>query len=204
MGPECTLSLSQEPIICPILNLTNPVYVSPFHLPKSHLMLSLPSISRSSKGSLSLRFHRFNPSCTSPDSHSRHIHRQFHSYWFDIPKFISWRVYFSKFLLMCLLHFPLTPSILSPNIFLSNLFSDTISPSSSLSAWDQVSYPYKTTGNTIFLSTLIIIFWYSKLEDRRFCTELEKTFPASNCIDLLIHHAMIIWSTASVFKKTNK
>ena len=49
MGPEDSLPHTQELAICPILNLINPVYVSPFHLPKinlilpSHLRLGLPS-----------------------------------------------------------------------------------------------------------------------------------------------------------------
>ena len=44
------------------------------------------------------------------------------------------------------LHFPVTSSLLGPNILLSTLFSVTLSLRSSLSMSDQVSHPYKVTG----------------------------------------------------------
>jgi len=36
---------------------------------------------------------------------------------------------------------------------------------------DQVSHPYKTTGEIVDLYVLIVIFLDSKLENKRFCTE---------------------------------
>jgi hypothetical protein len=36
---------------------------------------------------------------------------------------------------------------------------------------DQVSHPYNTTGKSIFPYILIFTFLYSKLKDKRFCTE---------------------------------
>jgi hypothetical protein len=36
---------------------------------------------------------------------------------------------------------------------------------------DQVSHPYKTTGKTTVLYTLICVFLDSNPEDKRFCTE---------------------------------
>ena len=47
------------------------------------------------------------------------------------------------------LQFPVTSSLLGPNTLLSNLFSNTLSLRSSLSVSDQVSHPYRTTGNII-------------------------------------------------------
>jgi hypothetical protein len=44
------------------------------------------------------------------------------------------------------LHSAVTSSILGPNVLLSTLFSNTLSPCCSLSVRDQVSHPYKTTG----------------------------------------------------------
>jgi hypothetical protein len=45
-----------------------------------------------------------------------------------------------------LLHYPVILPLLGPNILLSTLFSKTLRLCSSLSASDQVSRPYKTTG----------------------------------------------------------
>ena len=69
------------------------------------------------------------------------------------------------------LHSPVTSSLLSPNILLSNLFSNTLSLRFSLIVGDHVSHPYRTTGNIILLYILIFIFSASKLEDKRFYTE---------------------------------
>jgi hypothetical protein len=55
--------------------------------------------------------------------------------------------------LRSLLHFPVTSSLLGPNILLSTLFSKTLSLRSSLNVSDQVSQPYKTTGQIMSLYT---------------------------------------------------
>ena len=48
-------------------------------------------------------------------------------------------------------HSSLTSSLLGPNLFLSTLFSNTLSLHSSLSVRDQVSHPYTTMGKIIVL-----------------------------------------------------
>jgi len=53
------------------------------------------------------------------------------------------------------LHSPVTSSLLGPNILLNILFSNTLSLLSSLNVSDQVSHPYKITGNIIILYILI-------------------------------------------------
>ena len=68
--------------------------------------------------------------------------------------------------------FPVTSSLLGPNILLNTMFSNTLGFFSSRNVNDQVSQPYKTTGNIIVLYILIFKFLGSKLEDKRFCTEL--------------------------------
>jgi len=52
------------------------------------------------------------------------------------------------------LHFPVTSSLWNPNTFLSVLFSYTLSLRCSLSVSDQVLYPNKTAGKTIYLNHL--------------------------------------------------
>jgi len=54
------------------------------------------------------------------------------------------------------------------NILLSTLLSNTLSLRYSFSVSDQVSHPHKTSK---IIVTYIFIFFDSKLEDKRFCTE---------------------------------
>ena len=62
------------------------------------------------------------------------------------------------------LHSPVTSSLLGPNTLLSILFSNTLSLRSSLSVSDQVSHPYRTTGNIIVLY-ILMLHYYSKIFD---------------------------------------
>ena len=59
--------------------------------------------------------------------------------------------------LFSFLHSPVTSSLLGPNILFNALFSNTLSSRSSLNISDQVSHPYKTTGN-ITLLTMVMKF----------------------------------------------
>ena len=56
--------------------------------------------------------------------------------------------------LCSLLHSSVTSSLLVPNILLNTMFSNTLSFLSSYNINDQVSHPYKTTGEIIFSSEL--------------------------------------------------
>jgi hypothetical protein len=64
-----------------------------------------------------------------------------------------------------------TPSLLGPNISHNTLLSNTLGLRFSHNIRYKVSHPYKTTGKIIVLCILTFTFFYSKLEEKVFCTE---------------------------------
>jgi len=92
------------------------------------LRLDLPKFSSLHQNSIS----------TSPLRHMGYMPRPSHSSRFCHSNNIRWAVQITR-----LLHSPVTPSLLGPNMLLNTLFSNTLSLRSSLSVRDQVSYPYK-------------------------------------------------------------
>jgi hypothetical protein len=61
-------------------------------------------------------------------------------------------------ILCSFLQSPVTSYLFGPNIFLSTLFSNTLSLCFSLNVRDQVSHPYSTTAKIIVLYILIFMF----------------------------------------------
>ena len=80
------------------------------------------------------------------------------------------------------LHSPVTSSLLRPNILLTTLFANTLSPHSSPSVSNQVWHPHKTIGKIIVLYAWIFNFLNSTLEDKRFCTEWKQAFTHFNLL----------------------
>jgi hypothetical protein len=108
----------------------------------------------------------------------------------------EYREYRSLSLLLCsLIHAPVTSSLLGPNIFLGALFSNTLSIRSSLNVSDQVSHPYKTTGKTTFLYTLIFIFFDRKTGRQKI---LHRTLPMLPLVGGIMTNYCGIQSTNSV------
>ena len=71
-------------------------------------------------------------------------------------------------LLCSLPHFLVTSTLLGSNILLGGNFPNNFNRRYSLSVFDLVSHPYKTTGKIIIVYTLTFLFLDSTLEDKIF------------------------------------
>ena len=120
----------QSSLCLPIPPLEDPIFI--------------PFTFRSSKLALSLRFPLQIPLCTSPLPHVCHMPHPSHSSWFDHSKNI-WRVQTYNYSLCSLLH-PSPLATCHPHVFLSTLFSHTLSICSSM--WETKFHTYiLITGN---------------------------------------------------------
>ena len=121
------------------------------HYFKIRFNIFLPPTPGSSKWSPALMSPHQNPVCTPPLPHTCHVTA--HLILFYLIKLTifgedhrSWSSSLCTFL-----HSPVASSLVVPYIFLSTLFSNTLSLLSSLNVSDQLSHPYKTTGKiTVF------------------------------------------------------
>jgi len=150
---------------------------------------------------LSLRFPHQNPVYASPLPHTRYIPRPSHSSWFDHRKIFGEQYRSLSSSLCSFFQSSVTSFLLGPNIFFNTLFSDTLNLCSSLNVGDQVSHPYKTTGNITVVYIFIFIFLDRKLEDKRFCTEWQQALPDFNL--LLISSWIEFWFVRAVHKYLN-
>jgi len=171
MEPEGSLPHSQVPAICPY---PEPARSSPYPPPptswrsililSSHLRPGLPS------GLFPSGFP--NKTLYTPLLSPMRATCPIHLILLDfINRTILGEKYTPRSSLCNFLHFPVTWSLLRPNILLNTLFSDNFNLRFSLNMSDQVSHPCKTTDKVIILYILIFKFLDNKLEDKRFCTE---------------------------------
>ena len=119
----------------------------PPNLFKIHFNIIFPPTPSSSKCPLSLKFAHQSPVCIFPLPHTYHMLHPYQPSWYCLPN-ILWKIQIMKLLIM--------PAISSgPHlgliIFLSPLFSNTLSLCSSRNIRDQVSHSHKTTGKIIVL-----------------------------------------------------
>ena len=169
-NPKVHYRTHKRPSPVSILGQPNPVHIPTFHLLEINPNIIHPSTPRSPQWSLSLRFPHQDPihPLSSPIRATCPVHLILLNF---ITRTILGEEYKSFSSSLCnLLHFPVTSSLLGPNILLNTMFSNTLSFFSSRNVNDQVSHPYKTTGKIIFLYIVNFIFFDSNLEDKRFYT----------------------------------
>ena len=136
-----------------ILGQLNPVPIHTSHFLEIHPNIIRPSAPRSPQWSPSLRFPHQDPvhPLSSPIRATCPAHLIL---LYFITRTILGEEYKPFSSSLCnLLHYPVSSSLLGPNILLNTMFSNTLSFLSSRSVNDQVSHPYKTTGNIIVLYT---------------------------------------------------
>ena len=159
MEPDGPLRQSQAPANCPY---PEPDQSSPFplscHLWKIHCIITLSSMPRSSKCLLPIRSPHQSPVCTYPVLRTCHMPSPSHFPWFDSPNNICEQYRSLSSSLCTFLHSPVTSSFLVSKRSLNTLFSNTLSPCSSLNVSDQVLHPYKTSGKITLQYILIFIF----------------------------------------------
>ena len=153
---KLTSHIPKCPPPVPVLNQLDPVHTLTSHFLKD------PSLYYSPIYTLVLQMVSFppaphqNPVHTSAIPHTCYMPRPSHSSRFD-------EEYRSLSSSLCsFLHFPVTSSLLAPNILLSTPFSNTLSLHSFLNVSVQVSHPYKTKGKIRVLYILIFKCLYSK------------------------------------------
>jgi len=150
MEPEGSLPRYKRTPSVPILSQSNPFLASPFHFLKFrsniHLSPFLVSPTKNLQASL------LSPIRVTCPAHHFLLY-------LITPKIFGDQYRKLSSSLCILLHFIVTSSPLGPNIFLSTLFSNTLSLCFSLNVKDQASHPYKTTRKISVLYILIFIFF---------------------------------------------
>ena len=146
---HCRIHKCHPPV--PILSQLDPLHTPTFHFLKFYPNIILPSTPVSPKWSLSSGF----PTKTlyTPLLSPIHATCPAHLILLDfITRKVLGEQYRSLSSSICsFLHSLVISSLLSSNIPLNTLFSNTLSLRSSLNFSDQVSHPYKTTGKNIVL-----------------------------------------------------
>jgi hypothetical protein len=118
---EVRYCVYKRPSPIPVRSQINPVHGPPFRFKKIHLNIILLSTPGPSKWFLSLGFHHKKPVCASHLPHTSYMPQPITL--FTFTRTLFGEVYKSVSSLLCsFLHYPVTSSLLCPDILLSTLF----------------------------------------------------------------------------------
>ena len=149
----------KRPPQVPIVSHKNPVPTLQSYCFQINFNIILPSTPRSSKWPIPFRIFHQNSSCISlPIIHTPRP--PLSSPCLDHLNICGWEFKSQSSFLQP----PVNSSLLGKKLFLSTLFSYTLSSSSSLHIRDHVSHPYKTTGKIMVLFILTFMFIDGKWE----------------------------------------
>ena len=155
--PKVHYRIHKSPLTLPVLSQSNRIHTSPTHFLEICFNITLPSTLRSPKFSVPFSFPDKNLVCTS----HLPLRATFpaHLILLDlITQIIFGEKYRSLSSSLCsFLHSPVPSSFLD-QVSSSAPYTRTLSACPSLNVTDQVSYPYKTTGNIIVLYIVLYIF----------------------------------------------
>ena len=139
-NPKVHYRTHKRPPTISILGQPNPVHKPTSHFLEIHPNIIHPSTPMSPQWSPSLRFPHQDPIHPLLITHTRHMPSPSHSSRFYHQHNIGWGLQIIQLLVMHSPPFPLTSSLLGPNILLNTMFSNTLSSLSSRRVNDQVSH----------------------------------------------------------------
>jgi hypothetical protein len=150
-NPKVNYCVHKSPLLNPILSQIIPVHTTPSCLSKIHFNIMHPPISWSLLVVSFLLASHQCPICIPLLPHSCYMPCPSHSPDLIILIILGKAYKLRSSFVWSFLQPPITPSLFSPNILLSTLFSNTLSLCFSLNVRNEDSHPYRSTGKLYYI-----------------------------------------------------